>query len=82
MRSAVSVNLQLPLLFDALQAPLQKTNLQRLLTDLALQLGHAVFFPAPLARARKRIPRPIPELASPAMQDIGVDLNPLASSAI
>jgi len=34
----------LPLLFDALQAPLQKINLQRLLTDVALQLGEPAFF--------------------------------------
>jgi hypothetical protein len=46
----------LPLLLDALQAPFQKINLQRLLTDLALQLRHLVRVQPPLARAGKRRP--------------------------
>jgi hypothetical protein len=41
----------LPLLLDALQAPFQKINLQRLLTDLAFQLLHPV-------RAQRRWPPP------------------------
>jgi hypothetical protein len=49
--------LQHPLFFDALQAPLQKINLHRLLTDLALQLRYTAFRPAPLTLARERLAR-------------------------
>jgi hypothetical protein len=57
----------LPLLLDALQAPFQKINLQRLLTDLAFQLRHTV-------RLR---PAPIPETPSLARVEI-----PLANGAV
>ena len=73
--AASSDGLQLPLLFDALQAPLQKINLQRLLTDLTLRLGDPAFFPAPFAGAGKRIAWSVPELAPPMMQDIRVDFK-------
>src|SRR6516165_12381703 len=67
--------LQHPLLLDALQAPLQKIDLQRLLTDLALQLRDPAFRPALLAVARKHIARTLTELSPPAMQHVGVDLQ-------
>src|SRR6266581_9154422 len=54
--------LQPPLLLDALQAPLQKIDLQRLLADLALQLGDPAFGPALLAIARKDVARALAEL--------------------
>jgi hypothetical protein len=43
-----SHGLQLPLFVDPLQAPLQKINLQGLLSNLALQFSHTAFFPPPL----------------------------------
>jgi len=58
------------LLFDALQAPFQKIDLQRLLPDLALQLGNAPFRPAPLPMTGKGGARPLPELTAPAMQQV------------
>src|SRR5450755_4527340 len=67
--------LQHPLLLDALQAPLQKIDLQRLLADLALQLGDAAFRPALLAVARKDIARSLTELPPPAVQHVGVHLQ-------
>src|SRR5919198_1221833 len=67
--------LQHPLLLDALQAPLQKIDLQRLLTDLALQLRDPAFRPALLSVARKHITRTLTELAPPAVQHVGVYLQ-------
>jgi hypothetical protein len=34
-----------------------------------------VRFPAPVARAGKRVAWPVPELTPPGMQDVGVDLK-------
>jgi hypothetical protein len=65
----------LPLLLDALQATLQKINLQGLLADLALQLRYTAFLPAPLTQTRKRVARPLAELAPPAVQHVGIDLK-------
>jgi len=67
--------LQLPLLLDALQAALQKINLQRLLPDLALQWRQAAVILAPLAQTRKDIAGPLAEFAAPAMQHVGVDFK-------
>jgi hypothetical protein len=44
-----------PLLLDALQAPLQKIDLHRLLTDLPLQLGDPALAPARLPDIRRRL---------------------------
>jgi hypothetical protein len=44
----------LPPLLDALQAPFQKINLQRLLTDLPFRLRHPVRVQPSLAAAGKR----------------------------
>jgi hypothetical protein len=60
--------LQHPLFFDALQAPLQKIDLHRLLADLALQLRHLAFRPAALTLTRKSASRSLPELTHPAVQ--------------
>jgi hypothetical protein len=58
----------LPLLLDALQAPFQKINLQRLLTDLAFQLRHTIRLrPAP-PRSRKRLPWLVSKFLSPTVQ--------------
>jgi hypothetical protein len=57
----------LPLFVDPLQAPLQKINLQGLLSNLALQFSHTAFFPPPLTCAWKRVARPLPKLLPPAM---------------
>jgi len=70
------MRLQHPLFLDALQAPLQKIDLQRLLADLSLQLGDSPLRPAPLSVARKDIARPLPELTPPTMQHVGVDFQP------
>src|ERR1700674_1020642 len=67
--------LQHPLLLDALQAPLQKIDFQRLLADFALQLGDAAFRPALLAVAWKDIAWSLTELPPPAVQLIGVHLQ-------
>jgi len=64
--------LQHPLLLDALQAPLQEIDLQRLLADLALQLGDPVFRPAPLPVAGKSVARPLPGLTPSAVQHVGI----------
>jgi hypothetical protein len=74
-RRISSQRLQHPLLLDALQAPLQKIDLPGRLADLALQPGDAAFRPAPGSVARKRVAWPAPELPSPAVQDVGIDLR-------
>ena len=53
---------------DALQAPLQKIDLQRLLPHLPFQLRHACFVPASLPAAGKRIARSTAEFVPPAVQ--------------
>jgi len=60
--------LQHPLFLDALQALLQKIDLQCLLAHLTLQLGYPTFAPAPLAYPWKRVLRTLPELTSPTVQ--------------
>jgi hypothetical protein len=57
----------------ALQAPLQKIDLQHLLADLPLQLGNPSLRPAPLSISRKRVARPLPELTPPAVQHVGME---------
>src|SRR6202035_256245 len=64
--------LQHPLLLDALQAPLQKIDLQRLLADLALQVSDPAFGPALLPVTRKRIAWPLADLTPPAVQNVWV----------
>ena len=49
--------LQHPLFLDALQATLQKIDLQRLLADLPFQLRKPAFRPALLPVTRKDVPR-------------------------
>ena len=75
--------LQHPLFLDALQAPLQKIDLQRLLADLPLQLRDPAFRPALLSVARKRIARPLrgTPAASGAARS-GSPPTPRATSAI
>jgi hypothetical protein len=67
--------LQLPLFVDALQAPFQKINLQGLLPNFPLQFGHPAFFPPPLTRAWKRVPRTLPKFLPPAMQQVRINLK-------
>src|SRR5919198_3469831 len=67
--------LQHPLLLDALQAPLQKIDLQRLLTNLALQLRDPAFRPALLSVAREHIARTLTEFPPPAVQNVRVYLQ-------
>ncbi len=67
--------LQHPLFFDALQAPLQKIDLHHLLTDLALQLRHTAFGPAPLPVTRKRVARRLTKLTPPTLQHVRIDLQ-------
>src|ERR1035441_7060487 len=67
--------LQHPLFLDALQAPLQKIDLQSLLTDLPFQLGNPALAPARLPVAGKRIAGPLPKLTPPTVQYIGVDFQ-------
>src|SRR5438309_5606775 len=75
-RRRISIRyLQHPLFFDALQAPLQKIDLQRLLTDLALQFCNAPFRPAPLPVTWKGVARSLTKLTPPAMQQVGVDFQ-------
>src|SRR6202034_393655 len=71
-----SQRLQHPLFLDALQAPLQKIELQRLLADFTFQLGDPPFGPALLPVARKYIARPLAALTPPAEQRDGVYLQP------
>lgn len=59
-----------PLLLDALQALLQKMDLQRLLADLTFQFCNPAFRPAPVAIAAKGVSRRLPELPPPAMQHV------------
>src|SRR5665213_1236385 len=70
-----SQGLQHPLFLDALQAPLQKINLQGLLADLALQLRNPPFGPALLAVPRKHVAWPLANLTPPAVQHVGVHLQ-------
>lgn len=55
-----------PLFLDALPAPLQEIDLQRLLTDLAFQLGDPSVGPTLLSLPRKYVARPRPNLTPPA----------------
>jgi hypothetical protein len=64
--------LQHPLFLDALQAPLQKIDLQGLLANLALQFGDLSFIPAPYAGPRKRIPWAFAEFLLPSVQRVRV----------
>jgi hypothetical protein len=57
---------------DALQAALQKIDLQRLLTDLAFQLGDPDIRPTLLPVTRKRVAWPLPELTPPPVQHVRV----------
>jgi len=75
-RRISSQRLQHPLFLDALQAPLQKIDLQCLLTDLSFQLGHPPFRPALLAIARKHVAWGLSEFAPPAVQHVRVDFHP------
>src|SRR5450755_4021010 len=61
-----------PSLKPTLQAALQKIDLQRLLTDLALQVGDPAFRPALPPIARKHVARPLPELTPPVVQHVRV----------
>jgi hypothetical protein len=57
-----------PLLFDSLQAPLQKIDFQRLLADLALQLSDFRFIPPPLPLAGKGVAGTFSEFLPPTVQ--------------
>jgi len=59
--------LQHPLFFDALQASLQKIDLQSLSADLPLQFRDATFRPAAPPLAREGIPRALAHLTPPAL---------------
>src|ERR1700745_3328422 len=52
-----------------------KRRQSRRLPDLTFQLGYASFRPAALPVAGKRVPRPLPELTAPAMQQVGLDFQ-------
>src|SRR5579884_1405318 len=67
--------LQHPLLVDALQATLQKIDLQGLLADLAFQLRDPAIRPALLPVTRKRVAWPLTELTPPAVQHVGIHLQ-------
>jgi hypothetical protein len=67
--------LQHPLFLDALQAPLQKINLQCLLANLPLQFGDPAFRPALFAVAGESISGPLAELLPPPLQDIRAHLQ-------
>ena len=68
--------LQHPLFLDALQAPLQKIDLQDLLADLPLQIRHTPLRPARLSIARKCLTRPLAELLSPSVQHVRAHFQP------
>jgi hypothetical protein len=70
-----SYGLQLPLLLDALQAALQKINLQGLLANLTLQLRYTAFLPPLLAHTRKGIAWTATKFAPPAVQHVGIDFK-------
>src|SRR5439155_27342228 len=73
-RRRISIRyLQHPLFFDALQAPLQKIDLQRLLTDLALQFCNASFRLAPLPVSVKGVARSLTNLPPPAILPVWCD---------
>jgi hypothetical protein len=55
-----------------LQAALQEFDLQDLLADHAFQLGLLRVVPALVAKTGKDIARPLPELAPPSVQDVGL----------
>src|SRR5277367_3954767 len=74
-RRISSQRLQHPLFLDALQAPLQKINLQGLLADLAFQLRDAALGPALLARTREGVAGARSELPPPTVQHVGIDLQ-------
>src|ERR1700694_676706 len=74
-RRISSQRLQHPLFLDALQAPLQKIDLQGLLADLALELGDPPVCPALLPMTRKHVARLLPNLTTPAVQDVGIHLQ-------
>jgi len=58
-----------------LQAPLQKIDLQRLLTNFALQLRNVRLLPPSLALAWKRIGGAVMEFSPPTMEDIRIDFE-------
>ena len=72
IRAAGSQRLQPPLLVYILQASPQKIDLQRLASNLSLQLGNAVLLDAISAVAQKRLGPMLPQLSLAAMQDVCV----------
>src|SRR6516225_2771780 len=74
-RAARSQPLQFPLLFDMLQASPQKIDLQRLLSHLALQRRHLLFFRPTAARPGKRSAAELAQLSPPAIQRIRTDFS-------
>jgi hypothetical protein len=65
----------IPLFLDALQAPLQEIDLQRLLTDLPFQLGNPALRPTLFAVAGKDVTGSLAELPPPSLQNVGTDLQ-------
>ena len=58
-----------------MQAPLQKIELQRLLTDLPFQLGNPALRPTLFAVAGKVVTGSLAELPPPSLQNVGTDLQ-------
>jgi hypothetical protein len=73
--------LQLPLLLDMLQAAPQKIDLQRLAADFPFQFGHPALVGAALSVAGKRLYAELLDLSPPAVQDVGLTSQALATSA-
>jgi hypothetical protein len=71
-----SQRLQHPLFLDALQAPFQKIDLQRLLADLPFQIRYPTFRPPRLSIAGKCVTGSLAELPAPAVQHIRVHFQP------